>query len=513
MICQNIVEQKSIIKSEVRMSKTPMSSLLLLTGALSTTNPTKIQGKAGGIPGIKECITCKSFVKCPGMKHEHKVKKLWESMEPNSLLLLFSPEAALRNRDVHYPYRNSSDILYLTGMNRENIIMALEKKETRKKITLFVEPPVDLKIRWEGSMPSMEDYAGLFPAIDPSVRPIAQFSKKLPELLKNKDILYIDLGENSGRITQVLTSVSKLNINTRATNEGPKHLIDISAILHEMRLFKNPDEIQLMQEAAEITAAGFAEIMRPFKTPLYERDYKVTLEKIFYEKGASGLAYPSIVASGNNATFLHYHGSDRKVSPQDLVLIDAGAEFNYYASDVTRTFPAGGRFSPAQKRIYSIVLDAQKQAIEQCTLHYTLEDIHRKVVESMVAQLWELGLFAKIPDPSSKTGALLSPSSMQEVLDKKYFRHYYMHYTSHYIGLDVHDVGKYHTKGVQRDLEPGMVITIEPGLYFPEEYDFIPKEYRGIGIRIEDDILIDDNSPVNLTKKIPKEIDDIQNCF
>lgn len=526
-----------------------------------------------------------------------KIDRFMEKMEPNSIACLFPAPQKVRNRDVHYLYRQYSDLIYLTGFHEPGLIWVFETGLQKKgggfskTIHLFMEKFNPTKARWEGDMLIADEVKkrllGLtsqgLAAPAPKVGSVSRGQSKeiigdeLPKIalkthehenpyaafrqtifkkvIKNKDSLYLSFdaiadvdngGYNGGGVDlkEFIRAIAAAKKEARAGSSPPAAIYDTGEILHEMRIFKSPSELQKIKEAISISAAAFTETMKfcsaslndapniknakNAKTkegaPLFEYELKSKLEGVFGANGAPRTAYPSIVGAGSNATVLHYQKEGSQVKPGDLVLIDAGCEWMGYAADITRTFPANGRFTKPQKTIYELVLAAQKAAFEKCRPGSTLEEIHDATVRSLSEGLWELGLFKKVPPypaPASlsgqKTGKkktsrppLLSPKSVDEVIEKKLYRHYYMHFTSHFLGLDVHDPGKYYPEGKARELAPGMVFTVEPGLYFAAENDFIDPLYRGIGIRIEDDICINETGYTNLSQQVPKEVGEIE---
>jgi Xaa-Pro aminopeptidase len=276
---------------------------------------------------------------------------------------------------------------------------------------------------------------------------------------------------------------------------GPTRLIDAAEILHEMRLRKDPVEIELLERAGEISAAAHSAAMAAVRPGLYEYEIQAVVEYAFRRAGCHRWAYPSIVASGSNATVLHYEENSQEMKEGDLLLIDAAGEWDYVAADITRTFPVSGRFRPAQRRLYDVVLDAQKKAIAAARTGNRFEDVHQAALLVLVEGMIATGLLSGTPE---------------EVIQTERYRRYYMHKTSHWLGMDVHDVGRYQTEGSSRLLEPGMVLTVEPGLYVAAGDTEAPPEYRGIGIRIEDDILITETGNQNLTSGVPKEVAEIE---
>lgn len=441
-----------------------------------------------------------------------RLMSLREKMEPDATLLLRAPERKIRNRDVSYPYRNSSDLLYLTGISQPDMAIMI----THTQIHIFAEEKSQEDIRWTGHALNASQIAhsmGLMGNF--ALYKYSELMTQFSQIVKNSTVLYHEFGENSEFDKVILEKLHELGMRGRKGETAPSTIKHTRTILHELRLCKDDSELFAMQKATEISAIAHNELMsftRSKKDIITELECRAFLEAMFQKKGAEFTAYPSILAMGNNATVLHYENSYAQGRPHDLVLVDAGCEFGGYASDITRTFPLGGVFSQIQRDIYQLVLHAQKEAILQSKTGVSLDTIHASTVKILSQGLWDMGLFRKIPGNKEKSETdLVSPASLDEVIEKEYYRHYYMHKTSHFLGLDVHDVGIYYENGESRALKPGMVITVEPGLYFPDEYDFLPNDFKGIGIRIEDDIAITDSGNINLTQKAVKEIADIQN--
>jgi len=279
------------------------------------------------------------------------------------------------------------------------------------------------------------------------------------------------------------------------SGHGPVVLRDPAAVLHEMRLRKAPEEVQLLESAARIGAAGHLRAMEEVRGGMYEFEVEALLDGTFRRLGASGPAYPSIVASGPNATVLHYTHNNRCLAEGELILIDAGAEYGFYCSDITRTFPVGRAFSPAQRALYELVLAAQKAAIAEVRPGVPYDRPHRRAIEVLVDGLLELKLLQ---------------GDRKEIIEQEQYRKFYMHRTSHWLGMDVHDVGAYKIDEQFRNLEPGFVLTVEPGLYVREDCGDAPEEFRGIGIRIEDDVLVTERGHQVLTAAVPKETEEIE---
>ncbi|MES0491032.1 MAG: aminopeptidase P N-terminal domain-containing protein [Leptospirales bacterium] len=461
------------------------------------------------------------------MSYREKLKSAAERMEKDSILVMKAPERAKRNRDVYYNYRTSSDLLYLTGLSLENFYLVLTSDN---EIEIYMEYPDLLKERWEGKMQNPEDTALALNISKESIFNVTLFWNQIGERLKNKKTLYFDFGEEPDFDQKLLQTLQTLNRNNRAKELGPERIIQVSELLHEMRLYKTASELKEIQTAVDISASAFTETMKFSRNysgsgPLTEHGLRTQIESLMFEQGATELAYPTIVAGGNNGTVLHYTECSSQLHKNDLVLIDAGCEWNGYASDITRTFPVGGKFSEEQKEIYSIVLAAQNRAFEECRKGNTLQSIHDSTLLVITEGLWELGFFKKIPDidndasekkqnegsKKNNTVVWAKPESVKEVIERNLYRHYYMHSTSHYLGLDVHDVGKYRIAASEREIEPGMVFTVEPGIYISGQYDFVPEAFRGIGIRIEDDVVISESGKQIMSQNTPSSITDIEN--
>ena len=395
---------------------------------------------------------------------------------------------------------------------------------------IFAEKSDPKKERWEGKRLSASKIAEnlSFSSKDgDECHDYHDFWNKLPKLIQNKNTIYWDYNNEPSHHQKILNLLSEMHKNLRGGDFGPTNLKHSSCLLDELRLFKDPAEIELMKKAAYISALAHKKLMlytrnyfklkkssknETFQDSVYEYTFRSFLEAEFMKEGVDSVAYPSIVAGGENATVLHYISCQSKVKNTDLLLVDAGCEYQGYASDITRTYPVSGKFSEAQKDIYQIVLAAQKEALKECKPGSTLGKVHNRAVQVLCEGLWNLGLFKKcIKQEKGGKFILTKPSSLDEVMEKKYYYYYYMHYTSHYLGLDVHDIGNYYNnKKKHRKLEPGMVFTVEPGLYFPKIYQHIPNHYKGMGIRIEDDVLITKKGKEVLTQLAPKEINELE---
>lgn len=400
---------------------------------------------------------------------------------------------ATRSNDVEYRYRQDNDLYYLTGFPEPESMGVLLPPGEKESFILFVLPRDPKKEIWNGRRYGVDGAKETFGA--DAAYTIDQVEEVLRPILARMHRVYYCMGRYEHSDARILNLTNRSRGQRERTGEGVLSLIDPTEILHEMRLHKSAPELELMREAAAVSAQAHAEAMRAARDRMYEYELEALLEYHFRRLGAAGPAYPSIVASGANATILHYTTNDRQMRAGDLVLIDAGAELGCYASDVTRTFPVAERFSEPQRRVYEVVLRAQKVAIEMIRPGVEFDHVHRRATEILVDGLRDLGLL------EGETGA---------IIDKGEHERFYMHRTSHWLGMDVHDVGKYKLNGSYRTLEPGIVLTVEPGIYIAEDAEGVSESYRGIGVRIEDDVLVTADAHEVLTAAIPKEVVELE---
>ena len=415
-----------------------------------------------------------------------------KTMGEGVAILQAAPQAT-RSNDVEYRYRQDNDLLYLTGFPEPNCLCVLSPQHEEERFILFVQPRDRAKETWTGKRYGVDGAREGFGA--DAAYTIDQVREILPKHLARNDNVYFAPGRDEGMNALIRGLIDDSRSGRARTGRGVVSLVDPGAILHEMRLFKSAGELALMRKAVAASASAHVAAMSEVRDGTFEYELEALLEYHFRSAGGSGWAYPSIVASGANATILHYIQNDRRMRDGDLVLIDAGAEFDGYCSDVTRTFPVGQGYSPPQRRIYEIVLRAQKEGIAVVRPGVSMEDIHQRATEVLVDGLLDIGLL------SGEAG---------DLIEKGEHARFYMHRTSHWLGLDVHDVGQYRVGGASRPLEPGMVLTVEPGLYIAEDLEDVSRDYRGIGVRIEDDVLVTETGYEVLSAAIPKEVDDIE---
>ncbi len=404
-----------------------------------------------------------------------------------------------RNNDVDHEYRQDSDLFYLSGFAEPGTVLVMELKvhgedgKPEIKTTMFVRPRDPDREIWDGPRFGVDGAKEHFGADEAFV--IDKLGEELPKLFQNKKRLYYRLGANRPMDDKVLEAVDKTRAPAKPRIPWPVDNVHPGTIIHEMRLFKSKEDLDAMRTAADITAQAHLRAMAETKAGMKEFQIEALLLETFRAHGSERPAYGSIVGSGANATILHYRQNNKTMEKGELLLIDAGCEYDYYAADVTRTFPVGAGFSKEQQAIYELVLDAQEAGIAKTVKGSSLEQIHATCVDVITRGLVKLGLLQ---------------GEVEQLVKDEAYKPFFMHKTSHWLGMDVHDVGNYYVGGKARALEPGMVLTVEPGIYIGKDYDKVPPEWRGIGVRIEDDILVTDGAPDNLTKAIPKKVEELQ---
>ena len=401
-------------------------------------------------------------------------------------ILVALPEL-VKSRDTAVRYRPNSDLFYLTGFAEPGTVAVLTPHDDEHRLTLFVRERNPEREAWDGPRAGPEGAREHFGAT--AAYPMKELDERLKALVEPADAIFYTLGSDAEMDARVTGLLRKFRQTRPRTGKGPAGVRDPAAVLDRMRLIKEPAELDRMRAAAEIAARAHAAAMRAARPGIGEWELEAVIESGFRAAGPTAeTAFPSIVGSGINATILHYHDNARRTEDGDLVLIDAGAALGLYCSDITRTFPVNGRFTPAQREVYEIVLAAEEAAIAAIRPGAPFSAIHQAALEVVVQGLIGLGL---------ATGAV------EEVIEAKGHQRFFMHQTSHYLGLDVHDVGPFaNPDGSSVALEPGMVVTVEPGLYIPTADD-VPERLRGIGVRIEDDVIVTDDGHEVITRGVP----------
>ncbi len=418
-------------------------------------------------------------------------------LEGSALVLPAAP-LPLKSRDTERRYRADSELFYLTGVAEPGALAVLRPGGDNGDFVLFVRPRDEEAERWSGVRLGAEGAREVFSP--DQVYDIDEMEKRLPHLLEGADKVYFRLGTDSRAQTLVLEALATARRRGARKGLGPRSIVDPGEILDPMRLVKDSEELDRMRLAASVTAEAHRDLASMIRPGVGEWEIEAALDAGFRRRGAWGPAYPTIVGSGPNACVLHYVSNDRRLAEGDLVLVDAGAEVDLYAADITRTVPTSGRFSAAQRSIYEVVLRANRRAIQSVFPGTTVAQIHREARDELIDGLLELDIL------EGDRGAVVEDES---------YKRFFPHQTSHWLGLDVHDVGDFASRGESRVLEPGMVLTIEPGLYFPSgsESSQGPADFLDIGVRIEDDVLVTADGHEVLTGAMPVEVDEIEDLL
>ncbi|WP_415899455.1 Xaa-Pro aminopeptidase [Neptuniibacter sp. QD48_11] len=418
---------------------------------------------------------------------------LMAQMSPGSIAIIPSAQMKQRNSDVEYPFRQDSNFYYLTGFNEPDAVLLLMPGRTDGESVLFCRNRDKLMEIWNGYRAGPEGAVNDY-GMD-EAHAIDEVDDILPGLLNGVSRIYYSIGKDEELDQRVRHWLNLIRAKVRQGAVAPSELVMLDCLLHEMRLIKGDAEKDMMRRAGEISAQGHIKAMQLCKPGVMEYQLEAEILHHFAMNGARQPAYSTIVGGGANACVLHYIENSEPLNDGDLVLIDAGCELDHYAGDITRTFPVNGRFSPEQAAIYGLVLKAQKACIEFAKPGVLWEAVHEKSVEVLTAGLIELGLLS---------------GTLSEEISAGRYRDFYMHRIGHWLGMDVHDVGDYKVDGEWRPLEPGMVMTVEPGIYIAADNENVEPRWRGIGVRIEDDILITAEGNENLTAAVPKEIAEIE---
>lgn len=428
-------------------------------------------------------------------RHAARRARVFEAMEAagGGVLLLPAAEERLRNADAEYLFRQDSDFYWLTGFDEPQGCVVLSARAGERKVAMFVRPRDKEKEIWTGRRLGVDGAKAVLGADE--AYEVGEQDARLGALLDGARTLWFKLGGDAVWDARVVRLLVELRAGVRAGKRAPLAVVEPGRILHELRLVKDEAELKLLRKAADLTAEAHMSAMRDGWAGRHEYQVQSEIEYAFRRRGGNGPGYGTIVATGANSTILHYRAGDAVLKDGEVCLVDAGGEYGNYTADVTRTFPVSGTFTKAQAELYSLVLTVQKKAIEAVRPGATIDGIHDQVVRGLTEGLCAMGLLQGTPD--------------ERIADKG-FRRYYMHRTSHWLGLDVHDVGDYQVEGSSRPLVPGMVLTIEPGLYVAADDEAAPEALRGVGIRIEDDVLVTADGHQNLTAAVPKEIAEME---
>jgi len=415
-----------------------------------------------------------------------------ERLADDEAVLLFGAPHHLRNGDAEYRYRPDSDVFWLTGWEDPEVVVFLRPGE--EPLTMFVQPRDPERETWTGRRKGPEGARAEHGA--DVAHDYSEVLELLPKLLLGVRVLHYAMARDAEHDALVMSSVAKAARAGRTAGlDAPQTFHSPAVLLHELRLHKTPDEIAALREAGRISAEAHLAAMKATAPGRHEYEIEAVLHHTFLGQGSTGAGYTPIVAGGHNATILHYVTNRDELRDGDLLLIDAGCEVQYYTADITRTFPVGKRFTEPQRQVYEAVLLAQEAAIDTCRVGRTFQEVHEVTVKVLTSAMVEMGLLE---------------GPVDERIEDKSFKRYFMHGTSHWLGLDVHDVGSYVGGGGSRPLAEGMVLTVEPGLYVPLDDEDAPEVLRGIGVRIEDDILVTAGEPEVLTAAVPKSIEALE---
>ncbi len=426
---------------------------------------------------------------------EKRRQILFENLPDNSLVLVASGEEKIRNRDVEFPFRVESDFDYLTGFKEPEAVLVLVKKE-QPTSHIFVRPKDPVKEIWEGRRLGVDAAAETLKVDQAWCH--SELDDKISELIENIDHVYFSFAQLTDWSESIDGWIQQQKAKSRKGITAPTQLCDLDQMLHEMRLIKSAEEIELMREAARISVQGHLAAMKSTRPGRFEYQVQSALEQCFKEQGSQRVAFNSIVAGGENACILHYTENDQLLEDDCLVLVDAGAEYQGYAGDITHTFPVSGKFNEPQQQLYELTLKAQQAAIAVIKPDVTYEAIHQASTKVITEGLLDLGILQ---------------GDLTKLIEDEAYKTFFMHGTGHWLGRDVHDVGQYKLNGEWRVLQPGMVVTVEPGIYISAEAgreNGVDEKYWGIGIRIEDDVLVTDSGYEVLTTGLPRTVDEIE---
>jgi len=426
-------------------------------------------------------------------EYHHRRAALMAQLGPGAIALLAAAPERVRSRDVNHPYRQDSDFYYLTGFTEARALLVLAPGREEGETLLFCQPKDPQKELWEGVLLGPEAAVETL-GVDQAF-PIGEIDNVVPGLMAGRERIHYRIGAEAGFDEQVLGWARSAREKARLGGPAPAQFLLLDELLHEMRLIKSEAEIRLMEEAARISVEGHCRIMRYCRPGVREYELEAELLHTFLRHGGRGAAYGSIVGAGANACVLHYVSNKDRIADGDLVLVDAGCEYGHYAADITRTFPANGRFSAEQREIHRIVSRAHAGAVAAVRPGAPWDAPQRASVMAIVEGLLDLGLLSGSVEEAIETGA---------------YKDFYMHRVGHWLGIDVHDVGSYKDGEDWREFAPGMVTTIEPGIYIAPDNEQLAERWRGIGVRIEDDVLVTETGNRVLSEGAPRDAEEIE---
>jgi Xaa-Pro aminopeptidase len=426
-------------------------------------------------------------------EYKSRRKKLQATIGKQGIVILPAAHEIIRNGDAHFPFCQNSDFFYMTGFGEPQAIAIIAPDHALGEFILFNRIRDKDREIWDGPRVGQEQACSIYGAN--KAYPIEEFAAQLPDLLLGRDIIHCPIGLYQWFDSIILNTVHELKTRVRAGVKVPLTITDITPTIHEMRLFKSPSEIATMKKAVDITAKAHIHAMQSCKVGMYEYELEASVLYEFYKHGSRFPAYTSIVGSGENSCILHYNANDKIIAANDLVLIDAGCELNHYAADITRTFPANGRFNKEQQAIYELVLASQEAALATIVPGARWDDMQQAIINVISQGLLDLGILQ---------------GSLTDIIASKAYYPFYMHRSGHWLGLDVHDVGLYKLNNDWRQLEPGMVFTVEPGIYISSMHKNIDARWHHIGVRIEDNVVVTKNGYQVLSDAIPKTVVDIE---
>jgi Xaa-Pro aminopeptidase len=425
-------------------------------------------------------------------EYARRRSQLMRIMGGDAICIVPAAPERLRNNDSHYPYRQDSDFHYLTGFPEPDAVLALIPGRVHGEVILFCRERDPEREAWDGPRAGPEGAVNDYGFDD--AFPIGDIDDILPGMIEGRSRVYYHFGRDTDFDIKLMAWVNSVRAQVKRGAVAPHECVALGHILHDLRLYKTRNELRLMRKAAKIAAGAHVRAMESVRPGMNEHEIEADLLHEFHRHGAEP-SYEPIVGGGRNGCVLHYRANNAVLNDGDLLLIDAGAEYDCYASDITRTFPVNGRFSPEQRALYDIVLKAQKAAIDEARPGRPFSAYHDAAVRAITSGLIKIGLLK---------------GSLEKNIREHTYRPFYMHKTGHWLGLDVHDVGDYRVDGEFRELEPGMVITVEPGIYISPDMKSVPAKWRSIGIRIEDDVVVTRGEPEVITDSVPSDPDEIE---